>query len=365
MTNALVPWGVPDNPPPDRAPSRPDEVHMQQMVAELAKRIAIETRGADPRHNVAVTAVIGAFVAEKRAQFAAGMIGHDQIYNVELALRQFVEWFGDGPVSSCDPQDMRDWKNEHPRWISQYTLIQKVNTVAGAFNWALNRGMILVNPYARIPKPTRPLITCFTAVPEDQGQPARKRKRKRRLPRYLRWPDAMKLIEWCEEAVIKATKRRRDAAVRDLIIIRVGLFLGLRCSEIINLDVTDIDLDRQAAMVREGKGCKDRCVTIPDKLLPFIRELIGDRTTGVLIHKKGKRCFRRTIGWRIVRTARLAGIPIHVHPHMLRHTYATRFLETGGNIRSLQSLLGHADLQQTAVYLDVDPSRFKQEVDRM
>lgn len=156
------------------------------------------------------------------------------------------------------------------------------------------------------------------------------------------------------------------AAKRDAIIFRVGLYLGLRCAEITKLDVRDVDLENRAVLVREGKGRKDRFVRVPEKLVPYLKEQIGQRTEGTLIlGKRGGRCPHRTIAWRLARAARLAGLKVRVHPHLLRHSYASHFLETGGNIRSLQALLGHADLSTTAVYLDLDTTRFAEDVDRL
>jgi integrase/recombinase XerC len=192
------------------------------------------------------------------------------------------------------------------------------------------------------------------------------KKRRKKLPEFLRWPEAMLLLDWCVAEIDRRKGKRKQPAIRDEIIIRVGLYLGLRCAEIMNLDVNDVDLERRSALVREGKGCKDRYVCIPLKLIPHLRGLIGDRKEGILIvGRNGLRVNGRTIRWRIARAARMAGIPLRVHPHTLRHTFATHFLESGGNIRSLQALLGHENLETTALYLDLDVSRFEEDVDRM
>ena len=73
----------------------------------------------------------------------------------------------------------------------------------------------------------------------------------------------------------------------------------------------------------------------------------------------------RSISWRLARAAKLAGIQVHVHPHILRHTYATHLLETGAHVRDVQALLGHANLASTAVYLDLDVSRHAATVNRL
>ena len=224
-------------------------------------------------------------------------------------------------------------------------------------------------------------MTALRIFLPDESEP--RKKRAHRLPAFLRWPEAMRLIDWCAAEVARleamprgCTETRHHhwrgavskiaAARRDEIIARVGLYLGLRVTEIADLDVADVDLAARSVFVRQGKGNRDRYVRISEKLAPFLQSWIGERREGILIEgRNGRRVHGRTIRWRLARAARLAGIAVHVHPHLLRHTFATHFLETGGNIRNLQALLGHSDLATTAVYLDVDVSRFAADVDRL
>ena len=224
--------------------------------------------------------------------------------------------------------------------------------------------------------PQRPDVRIFDPSEEEppvygpcEDIPVAKKRARKKLPNFLRWHQAMKLLDWCVAQIeLHRGKKIRAymSARRDEMIIRTGLFLGLRLAEISNLEVTDIDLERQAALVRQGKGNKDRCVRIGDTLVPHLRSWIGDRKEGILISgPRGRVMAPTTVRFRLKRAARLSGIHVHVHPHLLRHTYATRLLETGTNIRSVQALLGHADLATTAVYLDVDVSRFADDVNRM
>lgn len=206
------------------------------------------------------------------------------------------------------------------------------------------------------------VFTPDTPGREPTGKP---KQRRRKLPSFLRWPDALKLLNWCDAEVFRTSYTAHEKAARDAMIIRVGLYLGLRVSEICALELRHIDLEHRSCFVENGKGCKDRYVRIPEKMIEPLILWIGDRKSGWLFEKKGQRLFERSVRWRITRAARLAGTPVHVHPHVLRHTYATHFLEMGGNIRSLQALLGHAELTSTSRYLDVDVSRFAEDVDRL
>ena len=197
--------------------------------------------------------------------------------------------------------------------------------------------------------------------------PPSKPKQPRPLPRPLRWPDALTLIAWCAAEIGRYTCPRKIAAAkRDEMIVNVGLYFGLRVSEICKLLVTHIDLHGKGAFIERSKGGKDRLVTIPSKLVDMLRTWIGTRQDGFLIPDyDGGMMSDRTIRWRLTRAAKLAGIPVNVHPHKLRHSYASHLLNTGANIRTVQALLGHADIQTTAYYLDVDPSRFQSDVDRL
>jgi len=136
----------------------------------------------------------------------------------------------------------------------------------------------------------------------------------------------------------------------------------LRVMEICRLRIEQCDLVKRQVFVRLGKGQKDRYVRIPTALMEPLTAWIGQRICWPLL---GREMFDRTIRFRLDRAARAAGLVVHVHPHMLRHTYATHLLETGAQLRTVQNMLGHENLQSTAVYLDLDTSRFAADVDRM
>lgn len=141
---------------------------------------------------------------------------------------------------------------------------------------------------------------------------------------------------------------------------------GLRCGEVRNLMVTDIDFGRAVLLVRQGKGGKDRYVPL-GKILPGILEEYiriekpkswlfpgqrlqkANRFLSVFDPKFGQ----RSVQWAIKRATKLAGINKNVSVHSLRHTYATHLLEDGVNILSIKELLGHAYLKTTLVYLHV------------
>lgn len=154
------------------------------------------------------------------------------------------------------------------------------------------------------------------------------------------------------------------AAERDLFVIRLGLTSGLRLDELCEVDVTDVYLSERKLHVRHGKGDKERWLPIPTFMVPVIRDWIGNRTSGPLItDDHGRRLKNGTVYMRLRRLGER--LKIVLHPHMLRHTYATRLLETGSTLKEVQDLLGHEDISVTARYLHVTPARMQSAVDRL
>lgn len=196
---------------------------------------------------------------------------------------------------------------------------------------------------------------------------ATKKRRRRRLPNYLRSAEAEALVTAARQALeLSRTKAKKQAAGRDLLMIRLGLAGGFRVSELCNLQVPEIDLAEGTATVLHGKGDKDRQVPLAAKLLPDLAAWIGNRQTGqVFAGPRGKRLSPRTFQRRIKRLALAAGIVRRVHPHCLRHTFATQLLRSGANLRVVQAILGHESISTTERYTHVEGSDLKAAVDKV
>jgi integrase/recombinase XerD len=124
---------------------------------------------------------------------------------------------------------------------------------------------------------------------------------------------------------------------------------GLRVSELVGLRVTDIDSQRMVIRVRQGKGNKDRYVMLSPKLLELLREYWKERRPKEKLFPVTCRCVQQLCA----AMARKARLGKRVSPHTLRHSFATHMLENGENIRKIQVLLGHRNVQTTARYLHV------------
>ena len=137
---------------------------------------------------------------------------------------------------------------------------------------------------------------------------------------------------------------------------------GLRLSECINLKYSDIDPDDGIGWVRLGKGAKDRIFIISDmfrKDLLEYREKNGGDGKGYIFSVNGKKMSPRSIQHAIKTAAMRAGIEKDVHVHTLRHSFATHLLENGVDIRKIQKLLGHSNLQTTQIYTQVSSEEIK------
>jgi integrase len=183
--------------------------------------------------------------------------------------------------------------------------------------------------------------------------------RKRRLPRSL--PPAE------SRALVGAAPRQRDR-----LMIECGLLLGLRVSEIVHLEIPDVDFEGGQVLIREGKGDRDRAVPLPPKFAAELRAWLGNRTVGYVFPspRGGKALSTRAVQKMLKRIAVRAGIPDaekarRVHPHRLRHSFATHALRSGADIIEVRDLLGHTSVATTQVYLSSDVSRLRDVVARV
>jgi len=156
-------------------------------------------------------------------------------------------------------------------------------------------------------------------------------------------------------------RRLLDSSKSDkhVLIIELLYSSGLRLSELINLKIEDLELDNKSGWVREGKGGKDRMIILSDIVVKHIKQVIGNRKTGFLLQGRNGQLSRRAVQKALDEIAKRAEITKHVHPHMLRHSFATHLLVAGTDIRNIQVLLGHADLSTTQIYTQVSNSELK------
>ncbi len=174
----------------------------------------------------------------------------------------------------------------------------------------------------------------------------------RKLPKALDVDQAERLVE---------IKGDEPLTVRDRAMLELTYSSGLRLSELIGLNMRDLDLN-DATVTVLGKGKKMRTVPVGRHAINALKMwlklrndfITNDENTAVFVTGQGKRITPRAFQLRLKEWAIKQGIPGNVHPHMLRHSFASHMLESSGDLRAVQELLGHADIGTTQIYTHLD-----------
>ncbi len=152
------------------------------------------------------------------------------------------------------------------------------------------------------------------------------------------------------------TSKSQKITIRNMAILGLLATTGLRISELANIRKEDVYLDEGWIKVL-GKGNKERIIFFPQELTNLIRFSLVQKGKYLFCGRNGRPMTRQNI-WKIVhKAAKMAGIPYNVKPHMLRHTFATRLLESGMDIRIIQELLGHKSISTTRIYTQVSKNQ--------
>jgi integrase/recombinase XerC len=190
--------------------------------------------------------------------------------------------------------------------------------------------------------------------PRITGNPAhdvRAPKAPRRLPQTLDADQMARLLQIPAGEALSA----RDRALMELL-----YSSGLRLAELVGLDVTSLDLKDRVVRVL-GKGSKARIVPVGRFALQALRGWLKERDalarpgeTALFIGRNGERLGARAVQMRVAYWARRQGLGVPVHPHLFRHSFASHLLESSGELRGVQELLGHADISTTQIYTHLD-----------
>ena len=197
------------------------------------------------------------------------------------------------------------------------------------------------------------------AMHEDPTAHLHAPKQSRKLPKVLSRDEVAALLD--------APRGTEPAALRDRALLESMYACGLRASEAIGLEVSDLDLEAGVLRAR-GKGSKERLVPIGGAaaraLVIYLGRgrpaLLGDGVQNrVFLNHRGNELTRQGLYKIVQRHARAAGLEDKMSPHTLRHTFATHLLAGGCDLRSLQEMLGHADIATTQVYTHLSAERLK------
>jgi site-specific recombinase XerD len=228
------------------------------------------------------------------------------------------------------------------RALSRQTVARKLAAIRSFYGHMVERGTLDQNPADLVPSPRRP----------------------RGLPRALRADEVARLLD---RIPVRTPLEKRDRALFEL-----AYSCGLRCEEIVNLDLDSVDFDAEELRVL-GKGSKTRLVPIGEPAQAALERYLAtarppltrDRSEPALfISKSGRRLSASDVRRRLrlwLQTASLAG---RISPHVLRHSFATHLLEGGADLRAIQELLGHASLSTTQLYTRVESGRLRRQYAR-
>ena len=213
-------------------------------------------------------------------------------------------------------------QNNNPRSIQRH-----LSSAKGFFRFLKKNNLIAASPFELVTAP----------------------KSASNLPEVLTPEDVEQLLNFKPSSLIE---------IRDLAIVEMMYSSGLRVSETVNINVTDFEEGMSFLRVL-GKGSKTRLVPIGRFAISAINNWLSERdkivsnTDALFLNSKGTRLTVRSVQLRLKKMALKQGLP-PIHPHMLRHSFATHMLESSGDLRTIQELLGHSSLSTTQIYTKLD-----------
>jgi integrase/recombinase XerC len=222
------------------------------------------------------------------------------------------------------------------------TTARKLATLRSFFKFLIRRGLVTTNPLTTIRTP----------------------KQEKRLPKCLDLEQVQKLMDAPGDGDL--------LSARDKAMLEVLYSSGIRVSELVELDMADIDLQEGVLRVK-GKGRKERLTPIGSQAIAAVQKyfemrmqepkLAGKTTGRVFLNKHGESLSTRSVRRKLDKYLVSAGLDPGISPHTLRHSFATHLLNNGADLRSVQELLGHQSLSTTQVYTHLTTSRMKQVYD--
>lgn len=252
-------------------------------------------------------------------------------------ISRFIDFCGDIPVADVTRVQVQDWLvSSHALGLAASTLARRLSAVSSLLNACVQSGLCSTNVAAGIHPP----------------------RQSRRLPRTLP-PEQT-------AALMQTTGRTSD--VRDLALLAVLYGCGLRVSEVIGLNLDDMDLQSLELRVF-GKGRKERIVPVPEAAGRLLhnylteRRQVGGNEKAVFLNKYHTRLSVRSVQRMLKDRALETGTDMSVTPHRLRHSFATHMLAGGVDLRAIQELLGHASLATTERYTHLDIARLTEVYD--
>lgn len=262
-------------------------------------------------------------------QFVAFLTGADEAAAEDPALADRIR--------GVTPLDLRAYLAQLRRAdYSRATVARKIATLRSFYKFLARQGEVPRNPVKVIRTP----------------------RQEKRLPKFLDPADV--------ERLLSAPKGKDLLSLRDAAMLEILYSTGMRVSELVGLDLEDIDPIGEVVRVR-GKGRRERLAPLGSYAITALNRYLGARAEAdvhdakaVFINRHGERLNARSVRRKLAKYLAVAGLDPHVSPHTLRHSFATHMLERGADLRAVQELLGHRSLSTTQIYTHVTAGRMKE-----
>jgi tyrosine recombinase XerC len=263
------------------------------------------------------------------------------ITNYTIDLNIFRDFLGDKDISSVDHLALRRFLAEmRAKNYAKRTVARKLASLRSLFRFLYREGHIKKNPITAISTP----------------------KLDKKLPVFLDVDKVAKLLQSPPEDGL--------SGLRDRALMETLYSTGIRVSELVGLDIDDIDFISGVVKVL-GKGSRERIVPIGEPALNAVRRYMDKRPGGkvrdkdaVFLNTAGRRLTDRTVRRVIDKYIHACAMSEKISPHSLRHSFATHLLDRGADLRSVQELLGHMNLSTTQIYTHVTMERLKSVYDK-
>lgn len=245
----------------------------------------------------------------------------------------------------CEERGIAGWRDldvhgvralvaaRHRRGAAPASLARLLSSLRGFYDWLIREGAADANPAGGVRAP----------------------KRRRPLPKALDVDEVARLLD--------ADPGHDPVAIRDRAILELFYSSGLRLAELVGLDVGDLNLRSNEVTVL-GKGNKQRQLPVGAKAAAALTQWLAVRSDlaapdepALFVSRRGTRLARSSVAARLKRRAAERGLSGRLNPHKLRHSFATHLLESSGDLRAVQELLGHADIGTTQIYTHLDFQR--------
>lgn len=255
------------------------------------------------------------------------------IKNYQLDLTDFFKYVDKSNI------DFLSIENIHVRGYLKYldtcnlknsTISRRISALRTFYNYLLEKGFVKSNIFLNVKNP----------------------KLEKKLPNYLNYTEI--------EELLASIDTRTDEGLERRLLIEMFYSTGCRVGEMVNVKISDIDFYNKTIKVM-GKGSKERIVYYGDYASKYLEDYLKnkDRKEYLFTNKRGEKLTIEEVEYIVRDIMKHISIKIHVTPHTLRHTFATHLLNNGADIRTVQELLGHANLSTTGIYTHVSSDRLK------